>query len=57
MTEQEAMNLLVRHGAKWVDEALRDNSDGPITEHTTRTRTEVEYEVTIAALELMELRR
>jgi hypothetical protein len=47
MTEQTAMNILVRTGAKWVDEALRDNPDGPITEHTTRTRTEVEYEVTI----------
>lgn len=47
MTEQAAMNVLVRAGAKWVDEALRDNPDGPITEHTTRTRTEIEYEVTI----------
>lgn len=47
MTEAEAMNILVRAGAKWVDEALRDNPDGPITEHTTRTKTEIEYEVTI----------
>ncbi len=47
MTEQAAMNILVRSGAKWVDEAIRDNPDGPITEHTTRTRTEIEYEVTI----------
>lgn len=47
MTEATAMNILVRSGAKWVDEALRDNPDGPITEHTTRTKTEVEYEVTI----------
>jgi hypothetical protein len=47
MTETEAMNILVRAGAKWVNEALRDNPDGPITEHTTRTKTEVEYEVTI----------
>jgi hypothetical protein len=30
-----------------VDEALRDNPDGPITMHTTRTKTEIEYEVTI----------
>lgn len=41
------MNILVRSHAKWVDEAIRDNPDGPITEHTTRTRTEIEYEVTI----------
>lgn len=47
MTEQTAMNILVRSGAKWVDEALRDNPDGPITMHTTRTKTEIEYEVTI----------
>jgi hypothetical protein len=47
MTEEQAMNILVRAGAKWVDEAIRDNPDGPITEHTTRTTTEIEYEVTI----------
>jgi hypothetical protein len=47
MTESEAMNILVRAGAKWVDEALRDSPDGPVTMHITRTRTEIEYEVTI----------
>ena len=51
MTEQKAMNILVRSGAKWVEEALRDNPDGPITMHTTRTRTEIEYEVTIGHLD------
>jgi len=47
MTEQDAMNLLVRSDAKWVEEALRDNPDGPIVQLTTRTKTEVEYEVAI----------
>ena len=51
MTEQEAMNIMVRSGAKWVDEALRDNPDGPIVQHTTRTKTEIEYEVTIGYLD------
>ena len=51
MTEQQAMNILVRSGAKWVEEALRDNPDGPIVQHTTRTKTEIEYEVTIGLLD------
>jgi hypothetical protein len=47
MTEQEAMNVLVRSGAKWVDEALRDNPDGPIVQLITRTKTEIDYEVVV----------
>lgn len=51
MTEQQAMNILVHSGAKWVDEAISDNPDGPIVQHTTRTKTEIEYEVTIGYLD------
>jgi hypothetical protein len=47
MTEQQAMNVLVRHHAKWVDEALRDNPDGPVVMLITRTKTEIDYEVVI----------
>lgn len=47
MTEQQAMNVLVRNHAKWVDEALRDNPDGPIAMVIIRTRTEIDYEVVI----------
>ncbi len=47
MTEAEAMNVLVRSGAKWVDEALRDNPDGPVVMTTVRTRTEIDYEVVV----------
>lgn len=43
----ECLSVLASAGAKWIDEALRDNPDGPITAHTTRTKTEVKYEVTI----------
>lgn len=51
MTEQQAMNALVRQHAKWVDEALRDNPDGPIVMLITRTRTEIDYEVVIGAVD------
>lgn len=51
MTEAEAMNVLVRSGAKWVDEALRDNPDGPVMMTTVRTRTEIEYEVIVGILD------
>jgi hypothetical protein len=47
MTEAEAMNALVRSGAKWVDEALGDNPDGPVVMTTVRTRTEIDYEVIV----------
>lgn len=47
MTENEARNVLVRAGAQWVDEAIRDNRNGPVTMHTTIDREEIDYEVSI----------
>lgn len=47
MTERDLMNRLVRNGAQFVELGLSDNPDGPIREITTRTKTEIDYEVII----------
>ncbi len=51
VTENEARNVLVRAGAQWVDEAIRDNRHGPVTMHTTIDRDEIDYEVSIGSPE------
>jgi len=45
--EARATNILVRAGAQFVDKALVDNPDGPVQMHTTLSRTDVTYDVTI----------
>jgi hypothetical protein len=45
--EARAANILVRAGAQFVDDAIRDNPDGPLAMHTEITRTEVVYEVIV----------
>lgn len=45
--EARATNVLVRAGAQFVDAALRDNPDGPVTMHTEISRAKVTYEVVI----------
>lgn len=42
-----AANILVRAGAQFVDDAIRDNPDGPVQMHTEISRTDVTYDVTI----------
>jgi hypothetical protein len=46
-TETRATNILVRSGAQFVDEAIRDNPDGPVQMHTEISRTEVIYDVLV----------
>jgi hypothetical protein len=46
-TSNNARNILVKHGAQFVAEAIKDNPSGPITMVTTRDATEVTYEVLI----------
>lgn len=46
-TEAHVSNILVRAGAQFVDDALRDNPDGPVQMHTEISRTEVAYSVTV----------
>ena len=45
--ESRAANILVRLGAQFVDDANRDNPDGPVTMRTEISRTEVVYEVVV----------
>lgn len=45
--EARAANILVRAGAQFVDEGIRDNPDGPVQMHTEISRTDVSYDVTI----------
>ncbi|HET9893257.1 MAG TPA: hypothetical protein VFQ42_22455 [Mycobacterium sp.] len=47
MTPAEASNLLVRKGAQFVEEALRDNPDGPVKMVIDISRTEINYDVVI----------
>ena len=47
--ETRAANILVRAGAQFVDDALRDNPDGPIRMHTEFSRAEIIYGVVIGA--------
>ena len=47
MTPSEAANVLVRRGAQFVEDALRDNPDGPVRMVIERSRTEIVYTVTI----------
>jgi hypothetical protein len=49
--EARAANVLVRSGAQFVDDAIRDNPDGPVTMHTEISRTEVDYAVVIGSPE------
>lgn len=42
-----ARSLLARHGARFVDEAIRDNPDGMVSMVTTRYATEIFYQVAI----------
>lgn len=42
-----AANILVRCGAQFVDEALRDNPDGPVQMHTEISRADVTYSVCV----------
>lgn len=45
--QDHARTILKQHGARFIDEALRDNPDGPVTMVTTRYATEVFYQVLI----------
>ena len=47
--ETRAANILVRAGAQFVDDALRDNPAGPIRMHAEISRTEIVYVVVIGA--------
>lgn len=47
MTLETARTILNRHGARFVDEALRDNPDGPVAMITTRYATEIDYQVIV----------
>ena len=51
VNEARAANILVRSGAQFVDEALRDNPDGPVRMHTEISRAEVDYAVVIGCPE------
>lgn len=42
-----ASNILVQAGAQFVEDALRDNPDGPVQMHTEVSRTDVTYDVVI----------
>lgn len=44
---ERAVAILKQHGARFVDEAIRDNPDGPVVMVTTRYATEVDYQVLI----------
>jgi hypothetical protein len=52
---ERARQLLVKHGARWVDEAIRDNPDGPVMTITTRYATEVDYRVVVGDLQAGDL--
>jgi hypothetical protein len=39
--------ILAKHGARFIDEAIRDNPDGPVSAVTTRYATEVDYQVIV----------
>jgi len=45
--EARAANILVRYGAQFVDDGIRDNPDGPVQMHTELSSTDVSYGVTI----------
>jgi hypothetical protein len=45
--EARAANILVRAGAQFVDDGIRDNPDGPVQMHTELSRIDVSYDVTI----------
>jgi hypothetical protein len=47
--EARAANILVRAGAQFIDDALRDNPAGPIRMHAEISRTEIVYGVVIGA--------
>lgn len=49
--DADAMNRLVAAGAQFVEQALRDNPDGPVSMWTTLTRTEIDYEVTVGFMD------
>lgn len=44
---ERAVAILKQHGARFVDEAIRDNPDGPVVMVTSRYATEVDYQVLI----------
>lgn len=46
-TFQGARSVLLRHGARYLDEALRDNPDGPVQSITTRGACDVTYDVVV----------
>jgi hypothetical protein len=47
MQQETWWSTLARHGARFVDEALRDHPDGPVVMVTTRYATEIDYRVVV----------
>jgi hypothetical protein len=43
----QVTNILVRAGAQFVDDAIRDNPDGPVTRRTEISRAKITYEMMI----------
>jgi hypothetical protein len=43
-------DILTKHGTRFIDEALRDNPDGPVAMVTTRYATEIDYRVIVGEL-------
>lgn len=44
---ESALSILKQHGARFVDETIADNPNGPVRMETDVSRTEVVYEVVI----------
>jgi hypothetical protein len=49
--QKKFMAVLSAHNARHVDDAIRDNPDGPVQMVTTRHATEVDYQVIVGTIE------